>query len=119
PLHVLNKVKEIDGVRAADGDVAGFAQIIDPVSGKVIMNGGAPTFGSSWDPDVTTLTVVQGAAPSGPDQVAVDAGVEASNHLSVGQQVRIVTPTGTDTFTISGIVRFGNANSLLGATLAL
>jgi putative ABC transport system permease protein len=119
PERVLNQVMSVDGVRAADGDVAGFAQIIDPVSGKVIMNGGAPTFGNSWDPDVTSLTVVQGAAPSGPDQVAVDAGVESSNHLSVGQEVRIVTPTGTDTFTISGIVRFGNANSLLGATLAL
>ncbi|MDP9329704.1 MAG: FtsX-like permease family protein [Actinomycetota bacterium] len=119
PRHVLNQVMAVDGVRAADGDVAGFAQIVDPVSGKVIQNGGAPTFGSSWDPDVTSLTVAQGTAPSGPDQVAVDAGVEASNDLSVGQKVRIVTPTGTDTFTISGIVRFGNANSLLGATLAL
>src|SRR5437763_421903 len=79
----------------------------------------APTIGNSWDPEVTSLKVGPGAPPSGADQVAVDAGSADTHHLSVGQRIRVVTPTGTRTFTISGIVRFGNADSLLGATLAI
>jgi putative ABC transport system permease protein len=119
PEDLLPKVQAVDGVRAADGDVAGFAQIIDPTTDKVIQNGGAPTIGNSWDPNVTALTVVEGAPPSGPNQVAVDAGTAQDHHLSVGQQVRVATSTASDQFTISGIVRFRSSSSLLGATLAL
>jgi putative ABC transport system permease protein len=37
----------------------------------------------------------------------------------VGQQVRIGTFAGTDQYTISGVVRFGSSNSLLGASFAI
>ena len=119
PQDLLPNVRAVPGVRAADGDVAGFAQIIDPASGKVIQNGGAPTIGNSWDPDVTSLKPVAGAGPSGPDQLAVDEGTANAHHLAVGQHVRVVTPTGTREFMISGVMRFGSSESLLGATLAL
>ena len=119
PEDVLATVRGVPGVRAADGDVAGFAQLIDPKTDKVIQNGGAPTSGNSWDPDVTQLRVVEGSAPSGPDQVAVDAGSASDHDLAPGQSIRVVTPTGTDSYTVSGILRFGSADSLLGATLAI
>ncbi|MBI3649293.1 MAG: FtsX-like permease family protein [Actinobacteria bacterium] len=119
PADLLAKVRAVPGVRAADGDVGGFAQVIDPATGKVIQNGGAPTLGNSWDPDVTSLLVTQGAPPTGPGEVAVDAGTARDNGLSVGERVRVVTPSGTGEYTISGIVRFGSSDSLLGATLAI
>src|SRR5438445_8883716 len=119
PQDVLTAVRAVPGVRAADGDIAGFAQIVDPRTSKVIQNGGAPTIGNSWDPDVTSLHVVSGRPPAGPDQVAVDAGVAQDHGLSVGQRVRVVTPSESGEFTISGIVKFGESNSLLGATLAI
>ena len=119
PESLLPTVRAVDGVRAADGDVSGFAQIIDPATGKVIQNGGAPTIGNSWDPDVTLATVAKGAPPSGPDAVAIDLGTAKAHDLSVGQTVRIVAPTGPGSFTISGFVTFGGSDSLLGATLAV
>jgi putative ABC transport system permease protein len=119
PEDLLPKVRATPGVRAADGDVAGFAQIVDPATGKVIQNGGAPTIGNSWDPDVTTLRIDAGAPPSASDEVAVDAGVAADRHLVVGERVHVVTPTGPGIYTISGVVRFGEEKSLLGATLAI
>jgi putative ABC transport system permease protein len=119
PESVLEQVRAIPGVRAADGDVGGFAQIVDPATDKVIQNGGAPTFGNSWDPDVTALTVAEGSAPSGSEQVAVDAGTAKDHSLAVGDTVRVVTNAGTGEFTISGIVKFGTSDSLLGATLAI
>jgi putative ABC transport system permease protein len=119
PESLLPKVLAVPGVEAADGDVAGFAQIVDPATGKVIQNGGAPTIGNSWDPDVTSLALVTGGPPAGPDQIAVDAGTAEDHNLSVGQRVRVTTSTAADEFTISGIVKFGTSDSLLGATLAI
>ena len=119
PESLLSDVEGVPGVAAADGDVAGFAQIVDPATGKAIQNGGAPTIGNSWDPDVTSLTVVAGSPPAGPDEVAVDAGTAEDHHLSVGERVRVTTTTTADEFTVSGIVRFAASNSLLGATLAI
>jgi putative ABC transport system permease protein len=119
PEDVLDIVRAVPGVRAADGDVGGFAQIVDPESGEVIQNGGAPTFGNSWDPDVTALTVTEGSPPAGPGHVAIDAGTARDHSLSVGEKIRVVTSTGTGEYTVSGIVKFGTSDSLLGATLAL
>ena len=120
PASVLPEVQGVDGVAAADGSVSSMpVQIVDPSTGDVIRNGGAPQFGNSWDPDSTQLMTVAGTAPSAPDQVAVDAATASDHDLSVGQRVRIITPTGSGEFTISGIVKFGSSNSFLGATLAI
>jgi putative ABC transport system permease protein len=119
PESVLPKVQAVPGVRVAEGSVQSYAQIIDPATGKAIQNGGAPQIGSSWSPDVSALTLVEGAAPEGPHQVVVDAGTAADHNLAIGQQIRIVTNAGAGDYTISGVARFGSSNSLLGATFAI
>jgi putative ABC transport system permease protein len=119
PEGLLPKVQAVPGVRFAEGSVQAFAQIIDPATGKSIASGGAPTIGSSWSANLSAFTLVEGAAPAGTHQVVIDAGTAADHHLVVGQQVRIGTFAGTDTYTISGLVRFGSSNSLLGASFAI
>jgi putative ABC transport system permease protein len=119
PESLLPKVQAVPGVRFAEGSVQAFAQIIDPATGKSITTGGAPTIGSSWSANLSAFTLVEGAAPVGPHQVVIDAGTAADHHLVVGQQVRIGTFAGTDAYTISGVVRFGSSNSLLGASFAI
>ncbi len=119
PESILPKVQAVPGVRSAEGSVQAFAQIIDPATGKSITSGGAPTIGSSWSPELSAFTLVEGAAPIGPHQVVIDAGTSADHNLSVGEQIRIGTYAGTDEYTISGVVRFGTSNSLLGASFAI
>ena len=120
PASVLSQVRAVDGVAAADGTIGSTAWIVDPSTNKAIQNGGAPPIGGSWDADTTTLVIEPGgAAPSGPDQVVIDAGTATDHGISVGQQVKVVTPTGPGEYTVSGIARFGESESLLGATLAL
>ncbi len=119
PESVLPKVQAVPGVRYAEGSVQSLAQIIDPATGKVISSGGAPTIGSSWSPNSSAFTLVEGAAPAGPHDVVIDAGTSTDHDLAVGQQIRVVTPTGPGEYTISGIVRFGSSNSLLGASFAI
>src|SRR6185436_2575769 len=102
PESVLPKVRAVPGVQYAEGSVQSLAQIIDPATGKVIQSGGAPTIGSSWSPDLSPFTLEPGGAPpAGPHQVVVDAGTASDHGLSVGQQIRVVTPSGTGGYTIS------------------
>ena len=48
----------------------------------------------------------------------MDAGTAKKYHFQVGDHVRILLIGPTRTFTISGIVKFGTADNLAGATLA-
>ncbi|TMK21870.1 MAG: ABC transporter permease [Actinobacteria bacterium] len=120
PERLLPSVRAVPGVRFAEGSVQSFAQIVDPATGKTIQSGGAPTIGSSWSPDLSPFTLEPGGAPPvGPHEVVIDAGTAGDHHLTVGQQVRVVTPAASDEYTISGFVRFGSSNSLLGASFAI
>ena len=119
PESLLAKVQGVPGVEAANGSVTGYAQYILP-DGKAVATGGAPTIGVEFDPNpqISALHIVQGKAPTGPNEVAMDLGTAQKHHFTVGQKVRILLRGPTRTFTISGLMRFGTANNLLGATLA-
>ena len=121
PVHesLLAKVQAVPGVEAADGSVTGYAQYIAP-DGKAISTGGAPTLGLSFDPNpqISELRLVQGTRPTTPDDVVMDLGTAQKYGFKVGQQVRILLQGPTQTFTITGLARFGTADNLAGATLA-
>src|SRR5205814_7954745 len=89
PGSLLEKVRSVPGVKAADGDVAGYAQLIDPKTGRAIGNGGAPTFGNSWDPNTTTFTLRTGTSPSDSSEIAVDAATADKYSLTVGESVKV------------------------------
>jgi putative ABC transport system permease protein len=119
PESVETTVRSIPGVAEADGSVTGIAQFVAP-DGKAITTGGAPTPGFSFDPNdkLSVLTVVGGRAPTTPSEVAMDVGTADKYHFKVGDHVRILLQGPTRTFTISGLVKFGTADNLAGATLA-
>ena len=68
--------------------------------------GGAPTLGLSFDPDpqLSSLHLVQGSAPTSAHDVVMDAGTAQKYHFQVGQRVRVLLAGPPQTFTISGIV---------------
>jgi putative ABC transport system permease protein len=120
PASVLQQVKAVDGVRAADGTVQGFAQFVGK-DGKPVTTGGAPTLGVSVsaDPALQGATTLRaGQLPSGPNEVAVDARTASKQGFKVGDQVKVLLQGGSRTFTVAGIVGFGEADNLAGATLA-
>src|SRR6478609_493407 len=72
---VLDQVEAVDGVRAAEGSVTGYALLTDNHGKAVLTSGGAPTQGYSLPRDVTLRGDVQvssGHAPRGPHQVVID-----------------------------------------------
>jgi putative ABC transport system permease protein len=81
---------------------------------------GAPHFGSNWgdDPDLSPFRLVSGKGPTSPGEVAIDSVSAEKGALSVGDQVRLVTPQGAKTETLVGIFRYGTTGNLAGATIA-
>jgi putative ABC transport system permease protein len=118
---LLAKVRALPGVEAADGGVAGQAQIIGR-SGKVISSGGAPNLGfsvnSRSDQRFNPLNLVAGTWPLG-QQVAIDKFTADKHGFRVGDSVGIVTRGPAERFRISGIAKFGSVSSIGGATFAV
>jgi putative ABC transport system permease protein len=119
PESLLGPVRGVAGVAAAEGSVTGYAQFVAH-DGKAVTTGGAPTIGLSFDPNnqLSALHLAEGTAPTTPDDVVMDAGTAQKYHFVVGQHVRVLLAGPPQTFTLTGIIRFGTASNLAGATLA-
>ncbi len=116
---LLEQVRGLPDVEDAVGGVGGTANLVGP-NGKVIAFGGAPHLGFSVDPtrpQFNTLTLTEGAWP-GANEVVVDKETAGKKHLEVGQTIGVEADGPVRQMRISGLVRFGGASSLGGATLA-
>ena len=118
PDTLLPTVESVPGVASASGDVSGSAQVVDPATGDPIGGVGPPTIGTNWTDTNPTVQIREGAAPSAADDVVIDAATATRYDLTVGQDVKILFQGPPEEFTISGILGFGDADNLGGATLA-
>jgi putative ABC transport system permease protein len=115
---LLPKVRALPDVADAVGGVGGIAHLI--VHGKVVSFGGAPNLGFSVDPkrpELNTLTLVDGKWP-GRNEVVVDKATAGKKNLQVGQTIGVQANGPTLRMKISGLVHFGGAANLGGATLS-
>lgn len=119
PESVVDQVRAVPGVRAAQGDVVGYAQFIDK-KGKAVGSQGPPTLGASISPDSTlsTITVREGRKPAGDGEVVTDARTARVNDFHLGDRVKILFVGPSREFTIVGIVGYGDLDNVGGATLA-
>ena len=119
---LIETVAAVDGVEAVEGFVQGTATVIG-ADGEPVGNPGQgpPTFGFSWgeDPELNQFSLVDGRAPTGAGEMALDDTTASSAGLSVGDQVTVLTSVGSNTFELVGVARFGTSGSLGGATSAL
>jgi putative ABC transport system permease protein len=121
PESLLAQVQHVDGVKVAEGSVSGYAQFVGK-NGKPVTTGGAPTLGvsASQAPELKSSTTLRsGREPTGPNEVAVDARTAEKQGFTVGDQVKVLLQGPARTFTVSGVVGFGEADNLGGATLAV
>ena len=121
PASVYDDVVAVPGVQAADGGVGSVsAQVLDN-DGNPIGGQGPPTLGFSWT-EIPALNPMQikdgnGRAPAGPDEVVIDLNSARNAGLEIGDTVTVVAFNGPDDFEVVGLTSFGDADSLLGATL--
>lgn len=118
---LLPKIQQIDGVKIAEGGVAGYAQMIGK-DGKPIGGNGPPTLGFSWS-DVKELNALyikdgNGRPPETAGEVVIDVNTAKNNDYNIGDEIKIQSLGPVETFKIVGLTSFGQADSLAGATIS-
>ncbi len=117
PLSLLSTLEGVDGVAEVVPEITGQAQI-NGSNGKPLGGGGPPTFGAAWsDSDTNPYRVAEGRAPATAGEVVINKSAGESGKLAVGDTTTIRTPDSIEV-TIVGLVTFGQADSVGGATYA-
>jgi putative ABC transport system permease protein len=123
PASLLGRVRALPQVGTAVGDLTnGQTRIIDS-RGSVM--GSGPYFGVGFDAHtagaqrLTPFRLSTGQFATAANEVVIDAGTAAKQHLGVGGHVRIEGRGAARWFTVSGIASFGAVNSIGSATFAV
>jgi putative ABC transport system permease protein len=125
PESLLEEVRAVDGVEAATGGLADelATKILDR-EGKAIDTAGAPALGFGIDssPELSRfnpLNLVEGRWARGAGEVVIDAGTADKHGFVTGDRIKIATLQPVREFTLVGLSRFGNVQSLGTATVAV
>ena len=118
PASIATAVRGVPGVAYVDPQVQGYAQFVAR-DGDAI-GSAASALGFSFDPNrqLSAVRLVQGSPPTTGQDVLMDKGTATKYHFTIGERVRVVSGRSPQMFTITGIVTFGSADNLAGATLA-
>ncbi len=120
PESVVAQVAAVDGVGIAEGQVNAQGQLV--VDGEAVSSqGGAPAIVvSNVSPEINPSVALEGRLPENPGEVAVIKDVADREDLTIGQSgVGLATAVGTEPVTLVGVFRFGDVESIGGATVVL
>lgn len=117
--EVVEQVRNVAGVLAAEGGITRNGVYLIDTDGEVVGAVGPPALGVNWSEDdaVSVTEVVQGRAPAADDEIAVDDVTFPKLGVDVGEKVEVVTPDGRVEVRVVGVFRFGETGGLAGATL--
>ncbi|MFE9684988.1 ABC transporter permease [Streptomyces sp. NPDC002701] len=115
---LLEKAEKAPGAENAIGVVSGFTAIAGK-DGKLIGGGFQSQGGNYWSDKDPRYPLSSGRAPSGKDQVAIDAETAKRAGYQVGDKVRLSIDGPVLTPTISAIFTTDDGNVAAGGSLAL
>jgi putative ABC transport system permease protein len=118
---VLDEVQAADDVDVAEGMSSGYALLTDNDGEAVEPAGGAPAVGYSMPTDESLrgdVRILDGTAPTGPSDVAIDATSAEENDIAIGSTIKVLFNGPTREFTVVGTVGFGDEKNLGGSTSA-
>lgn len=119
---LVTSLATVKGVAAAAGEVYGYARLVG-TNGKALGNpsSGAPTLGGAWQPvpQINSWTLVAGRPPATDNEVVIDKKSAKDGHLTVGDTATVLVQGPPRQMVVTGIVKFGNADSPGGASVAL
>lgn len=120
--RLVPPLSTVKGVAAASGEIYGYARLVGK-DGKALGNpaNGAPTLGGGWQtvPQINPWTLVAGRPPSADNEMVIDKKSAIDGHLKVGDTTTVLVQGPPRQMLITGIVKFGGADSPGGATVAL
>ena len=117
---VIDDVRRVDGVRHAEGQISASGQLV--VAGDEIESqGGAPAIVvSNVDESINPSVVLEGRLPENPGEVAVIKSIADREDLEVGMRdVELGTKVGLQPVELVGVFRYGEVESIGGATVVL
>jgi putative ABC transport system permease protein len=121
PASLAARLAKVPGVKAVAADIEGYAQLVTrkgkPIHGT---SSGAPTLGVAWtgESSLNPLRLLPGGQPPRTSsQVVIDKHSAAVGHFRIGDKVTVLSQQHPATYTITGIVTWGRADSPLGATV--
>jgi len=119
PLGAVDVVAGVDGVVDAQAFVQGDAIVIDK-EGEPISQRTAPSYGSTINSgELSVWRIVDGRAPSGPTEVALDEQTAEEHGFVIGDDVKVNAEGGSRTFAVVGIAQYDELSSPANATWAL
>jgi putative ABC transport system permease protein len=119
PESIMAEVRHLPGVAYAFGSTGGYAQFVAH-DGSSIDDGAGKDLGFGFDPNqqLSPFRLVAGYAPLTRHDVVIDKATATKYGFAIGSRVRVLLPDGPRAFKVTGIVTFGNDNTLAGDTLA-
>ncbi len=114
PDGVIDQVRRVPGVAAAEGSLQGYAQFVQKDGKTAIGSGGAPSLGFSWSsPDgaVGPLRILDDGESRPPErdgEVVMDQGTAQRNGFEVGDEVKVLSQGPAEKFRIVGLFGLGD-----------
>lgn len=114
-----DRVAEVEGVADVDGIVEASAAFVAPDGEPIVPQ--APTLAFSWTDGagMGPISIRDGRPPQASDEVMMDVATFERHGFTIGDEVAVLVPAGEETFTLVGVTGFGDADNLLGATVAV
>ena len=121
PVAALARVKQVDGVKAAEGSIFDSTATILDKKGDPIGVGGAPQSIASTSsvPQLDAFDFTGGRAPRNPDEVALDESTADREDFKLGDTVRVAGSGRTEPFKLVGLLTLGGSGSIGGSSIAL
>jgi putative ABC transport system permease protein len=119
---LVELVSSVDGVSVAQGGIFGYTQLVDkqgePLGDPI---NGAPTVGANWaeHDELNVFNLASGRAPVADHEVAIDQKSADDTGYVAGDTAVVLVKGGPVEVTVTGIVLFGDSQSLAGATFVL
>ena len=109
---VVETVRGVDGVAAAEPTVEGFGQLVGK-NGDKLGGNGPPTLAGNWieNEDLNPYQLAEGRAPRADNEVVINRGAADEGDLDIGDTTTVQTPEPVPV-TIVGIATFGSADGL-------
>ena len=115
---VLDAVRGAPGVAAVAPRIEGIAQVVG-ADGRLLDDdeNRAVPLALAWSDDeqLSPLELVEGRAPAAADEIVIDRTTAGVGDFAIGDPVRVLTPAGSDTYTLVGVATYGGADDAAGS----
>jgi putative ABC transport system permease protein len=109
---LVRAVTGVPGVRAAEGNVFDYAQLVNE-QGKAVGKAES-AYGLNWNQvgALNPFTLVAGRAPQADDEVVINKAGADQGNFAVGDSATVLVHAGPQRLRIVGVVKFGTADSI-------